>query len=407
MQLIWGMNKVNYGLVLCFIILIMVPSAMIAGVRYLLVGISRYEDPRIEALQYSVNDVTYIRQVLNLSGYDKSTVTILTDHDATWMNLRKALFAASGPQDTLVFYFSGHGYHRLVGQRFHQMIALYDSAPDNPGSCLFEDELFLWLTKTHYERKILFFDCCFPPDFSYRKDETDAPGSDHPGIVVLSATSPEKKTWEIPMLKHSVFTYILGNGLKGLADINRDGQIMIPELAEFIREQSAIMQNTPKNPDIPVIAGDRAMIDSTGFRYRPNAGRLGIVMARDGGYGLVDLGRLAGVSDFMQFYNDRNGQSFKPVQVYPLFTQLALDSTINPGDLLLPTQDESPGELILDVVPWAIVELNGKPYGYSPVRIKPLYSGEYVLKLSHPERGTQTRTIILAPGEIKRLKVKL
>lgn len=397
-------------------VLFALPKLIDARTQCLLVGISSYSDSRIEALRYSVNDVAYMEQVLSLSSRGTAEIKVLIDQDATWMNLRKALFSGlSGPgaagdtsSDTLIFYFSGHGYHRLVGNQFYQMIALYDTDPDNPGSYLFEDELFLWLTKTTYAVKILLFDSCFPPDFIFKeKEEPSRRNQDIHNIVIVSATSPEKKAWEIPLLQHSIFTYILANGLKGLADKNRDGIILMPELCEFIRHQTSAMQSSPQNPDTPVLAGDQERARTLGLPYQPEMIKKGIVVARESGYGVVDIGTLAGQSDFLQFYDPRDGRRFKPIQIFPLYSQLSVDSLIKTGDVLLPTNDQSAGELILDVVPWAMVELDGKPYGYSPVRIKPLFSGDYQLKLSHPELGTQTRLITLQPGEVKRLKVKL
>ena len=79
--------------------------------KALLIGINKYQLPG-NNLNGCINDVQVIRDLLIKSyGFDQSNITILTDNDATGNNIINALnhLTSSGPSDSLVFHYSGHG----------------------------------------------------------------------------------------------------------------------------------------------------------------------------------------------------------------------------------------------------------------------------------------------------------
>ena len=84
-----------------------------SGVGYaLLVGVSMYKDPSdyLAGVQYDAPHVSDM--LINDCGYSSSRITTLTDNQATKVAIRSALTGISsqaGPDDTFVFYFSGHG----------------------------------------------------------------------------------------------------------------------------------------------------------------------------------------------------------------------------------------------------------------------------------------------------------
>jgi hypothetical protein len=78
----------------------------------------------------------------------------------------------------------------------------------------------------------------------------------------------------------------------------------------------------------------------------------------------------------------------------------------------LPTPSPTPTPVVqarLDIVvrPWAQVEVDGKPYGRTPLDHLSLEPGEHSVELDHPEYWPRRRVLALAPGETVRLDVDL
>lgn len=81
-----------------------------------LVGVNEYDDWNYGRLRVCVQDVTAIRGRLAAGGYDPQRLRLLTDETAadlpTRANILTALESvarATGPDDLLLFYYSGHG----------------------------------------------------------------------------------------------------------------------------------------------------------------------------------------------------------------------------------------------------------------------------------------------------------
>ena len=56
------------------------------------------------------------------------------------------------------------------------------------------------------------------------------------GRAIITASRPSEVSIELPELGHGIFTYYLVNGLKGAADLNRDGIISLQELYEYVEQ---------------------------------------------------------------------------------------------------------------------------------------------------------------------------
>src|SRR5688500_1262850 len=87
-----------------------------ANSHALLIGVNEYPKlPKDKNLQYAVNDVKAVREVLIKSyGFPAGNITLLLDSDATKSGIEKAMAKLSdtgkvGPDDRILIYFSGHG----------------------------------------------------------------------------------------------------------------------------------------------------------------------------------------------------------------------------------------------------------------------------------------------------------
>ncbi len=74
----------------------------------------------------------------------------------------------------------------------------------------------------------------------------------------------------------------------------------------------------------------------------------------------------------------------------------------------VPTPTPTPGALLaIGVRPWATVEIDGKPYGRTPLAGVALEPGEHVVELENPEYWPRRRRVVLLPGATVRLDVDL
>jgi serine/threonine protein kinase len=85
-------------------------------------------------------------------------------------------------------------------------------------------------------------------------------------------------------------------------------------------------------------------------------------------------------------------------------------ATPAPTPLPTPTPTPSPvprARLAIGVRPWAEVEIDGKPYGRSPLVEVVVEPGEHVIDLLHPDYWPRRRRVVLFPGSALRLDVDL
>ncbi len=135
-----------------------------AGNNYaLLVGLSSYMDPSIDQLEGVKYDTPHMSDMLiNDCGYSSSRITTLTNSQATKSAIRSALLLMSsraGPDDTVVFYFSGHGYVYPEGYGT-SYVEPYDSNPSYVDNDISTSELKSWLDGIRCKNVLVIIDAC-------------------------------------------------------------------------------------------------------------------------------------------------------------------------------------------------------------------------------------------------------
>ena len=61
---------------------------------------------------------------------------------------------------------------------------------------------------------------------------------------------------ELQELGHGVFTYYLVRGLRGAADLNRDGIVTLQELYEYVEQQVTVKARASGGNQHPVMKGE-------------------------------------------------------------------------------------------------------------------------------------------------------
>ena len=199
------------------------------------VGISDYGG-RASDLSYTADDAVRAADALRRGGgMNANNAIVLTDSEATVDNMRAAfqdMGRRVGPDDTFVFFYSGHGSRvprdgaeRSDPDALDETIELYDDAiTDNETSDLF--------TLIDAQVSLLILDSCFSGGFS--KDVISVPGR-------MGFFSSEEDVTSQVASKFRAGGYLaqfLFDGVGDrLADADGDNAISAIELSQYIHER--------------------------------------------------------------------------------------------------------------------------------------------------------------------------
>lgn len=191
------------------------------------IGVSKHQNAQY-TLQYAADDAKDFFELLtqNISGLGYSK--LLTDSEATYGQIRSALGRALSqkvePEDTFVFFFSGHGTIGETADGKHTSLYLvpFDVANDVSASCISVLELKSIFDQLGCKNVLVFIDSCFS---GYYRDSKFYPNTSLPkgaivdktfentikgaGRVVFTASNGEEKSYEDSDYEKGVFTYHL------------------------------------------------------------------------------------------------------------------------------------------------------------------------------------------------------
>jgi hypothetical protein len=257
------------------------PRAARAERRALLIQIANYrEAPMIMLKTVKQNDAPLIAKILQ-ERFQFRTETI-SETDATQAGMLQALdrlAQEAGPDDAVLFYFSGHGA-RLKNGRFS--ICPWDALRSDESNDITEDNLRQWVEKLKTRNVTIILDSCFTnlplrgrrgapvtrPKFMGRVlTGLDAPESAPTSIpedrvTMLMAASENEIAAQTnigPGKSNGVFTYWLGEELK-----NADKTTTYRQLMDSVKASVASWQAHPGNREFvqtPTLFGSKAQQD--------------------------------------------------------------------------------------------------------------------------------------------------
>ena len=169
-------------------------------------------------------------------GVPESQIIFLKDSQATTRRVRNAFpnfLSQAGPDDLLIFYYTGHGYKSDDERTTY--FATYDASDDSGGWPV--DSIVRDIERNFRgSRALLTADTCFSGTLA---EQTRQLGRRVSYATLASATSNHTST------ENWTFTEMLLAGLRGksYADINGDGEVTLNELAEDIKEDMAFAED--------------------------------------------------------------------------------------------------------------------------------------------------------------------
>jgi hypothetical protein len=243
----------------------------------LVIGIANY--PRVRSLPETIlNDARDLRGLLTnpaTCGYPSDQVVQLLDSQATGESIRAALSnlaTRTGPDDTAVIFFSGHGAHDPAGGDTHQYILPHDCDPaDLPATAIPGDEMTAMLRGIQAGRLLVLFDSCHSGGAGDPKstlpqikrglseDYYQALAHQGKGRVVIASSRPDEVSWALRGMDNSLFTHYLLEALRGEGRTLGDGYVRVFDVFRHVADhvptkadQHPIFKATAMEEDFPI-----------------------------------------------------------------------------------------------------------------------------------------------------------
>jgi hypothetical protein len=212
------------------------------GVLALVVGVDHHDrKDLLPDLKYAGADATELADLLRVAARRPEDVVLMSTGAGVRPHLSprrhnvrrelRALVAGSGAGDTLVVAFSGREI--LAKGSGDYYLGLVDADPEEPKSLLPLTEIYEEVAKSRAAVKLVLIDACrLPPP----GDNTPRKVAPPAGVLAFFGCAHGEMCLEDADHKHGLFSYYVIEGLRGSADLNRDGKVMLSELERFVKE---------------------------------------------------------------------------------------------------------------------------------------------------------------------------
>jgi hypothetical protein len=219
-------------------------------------GVASYD--HMPTLKYTDDDAyRYYAFLKSLEGgaIPDNQVRILIDEDATRENVLENLtdiFAQAGPNDLVIFYFSGHGLNGYF----------LPIDFDGYNNKLSHEEIAAVFQQCKAKYKLCLADACHSGSLlAMRSTEVESTlnqfysvlSTTVSGTALIMSSKSEETSLESSGLRQGVFSHFLIRGLKGEADNNLDNIVSVGEIFEFV--YAKVRDYTAKRQS-PVIKGN-------------------------------------------------------------------------------------------------------------------------------------------------------
>lgn len=235
----------------------------------LVVGIDKYQDPRLPPLLTAARGAHALAQTLQDDfGFAPERIVLLLNEEATQRAIRRALVdplsdvEKVGPDDRVVFYFAGHGLTYDTAEGEIGCIAPYDLESQFWDTALAMDELTRLANRIHAKHILFLLDACFSGFATTREIPVGVERqlSDYltrPVRQVITAGTREQAVSDVwGPGNHSLFTGFLLDGLRGAAPAP-GGVLRAFHLAGYLQDQVAQHSRSQQTPQYAALLGSQ------------------------------------------------------------------------------------------------------------------------------------------------------
>jgi tetratricopeptide (TPR) repeat protein len=246
--------------------------------KALVIAVSDYDSSNLKSIEFCRNDGEEMYDVLKKVGYDIPDDRKLIGYvdSRRLKNTIYDFFTSDDikPDDTLVFYYSGHGVPDKWGKTF---LAPSEMDSDHPFKTGFSfDDLTDSMLGCNSVSIVTILDSCFSGSLKIGKG-IDSKGGEEVttrianklveeksdklkqgvGRCLLAASQGYEEAYDRQEKDHSVFTYYLLEGLKGHENaVNEDGNITYDTLGRFITREIGNLPIDKRPKQTPIRKGE-------------------------------------------------------------------------------------------------------------------------------------------------------
>jgi iron(II)-dependent oxidoreductase len=225
-----------------------------------IVGVNKYEDPKIRSLRYAVADAEAIQGIISdrrRMPYRNVVSMVYTDTSGkkpTQRNILRGFIPIknqAGPDDTVLFFFSGHGV-QVNGVSY--LLPCDAEADMIEHTAIALEDINRELMQVKAARQVVILDACHSGGVFISEGKFTTKGielkkrtrsvksvklatqimAEAEGRIVLSSSKSGEVSYEYPEKGQGVFTYYLVEGLKGKADSDDNGYITVSEAYKYV-----------------------------------------------------------------------------------------------------------------------------------------------------------------------------
>jgi len=228
-----------------------------------LIGINRYQHPRIPRLRYAVNDAQSVERTLLAQGFRPERIFILTDDKATKGAIERLLGdqlrQQVGADDRLLVFFAGHGKTDQLrsGEEEGYLIPV-DGDPNQLFSTAISMTALRQISDRLMAKHILYVvDACYSGYAIYNRSIADDLLTEmvkKPAIQILTAGRQQDEAQE--RAGHGVFTEVLIRGLSGDAFPRERSWLALEELGLWVKQRVFAESNKKQLPQYGNLSGE-------------------------------------------------------------------------------------------------------------------------------------------------------
>jgi len=224
-------------------------QALLPNLYILSIGVSRYADTSIPSLKYAANDAKSVvaafkaQEGKRFASVHSLTIADGADREPTRDNISNGIdfLGSAGVNDVMLLFLSGHGGTDSRGNFFFLPGNTAFSQDGTPLRASIIPNSELQDVLAFPGKKLVFIDSCYSGGIAGRQvggvdNEVLINSLMENAPVIFTSSSKTEQSWEWDSARLGLFTHVLLQGLSGAADANKDRNITIEELGEYVKK---------------------------------------------------------------------------------------------------------------------------------------------------------------------------